>query len=490
MDQATLYDFESEKIKIDYLTFNIKKTKNNLQKIAQFFNEVYKFNCYYYDQKIGIKSKKPYFNLTNPSYRLEMIFVFYSNPGNKNTILIQFSGNNASQLYAILKSQKFNWQIFNLNDLTLGRLDINYIVLNQRIDELNLLSFFKRSANKFKSRYPNSNPQIIGTTLGLGTRTGDFFLRVYTPDNISLKFELEIKKYKAKQVTPFLINNYFAEFENSIMESFLRYLKIALVFDTCYTDWFLRIIRRTYKPAGSLISSYMDEKLVIASNPDKLFFYRTLQLLSFVRTRQLKQTVKINGEILNTTSFPLTEFAKQIGLYPLNSYQRKNLLEFFCKLQNLPPIQWFIDSEFRSSIIFPIIRVTNQSSKYTKLIVSITVCEAFYHLMYPFYFPNDFFILHNKYDFRIKFAIIQSISCKLSNRKILYLEDLLKGLNNKNRNYVLQNLIQQFHYLNNKKFIKDEFYLLQKDNQIIQVNQLTKQLINSTKQLIFYENIL
>ena len=63
-------------------------------------------------------------------------------------------------------------------------------------------------------------------------------------------------------------------------------------------------------------------------------------------------------------------------------------------------------------------------------------------------------------------------------------------MNNKNRNYVLQNLIQQFHYLNNKKFIKDEFYLLQKDNQIIQVNQLTKQLINSTKQLIFYENIL
>jgi len=48
-------------------------------------------------------------------------------------------------------------------------------------------------------------------------------------------------------------------------------------------------------------------------------------------------------------------------------------------------------------------------------------------------------------------------------------------LNNKNKNYILQNLIQQFQYLNNKKFIKDEFYLLQKDNQIIQANQITKQ---------------
>jgi len=63
-------------------------------------------------------------------------------------------------------------------------------------------------------------------------------------------------------------------------------------------------------------------------------------------------------------------------------------------------------------------------------------------------------------------------------------------LNNKNKNYILQNLIQQFQYLNNEKFIKDEFYLLKKDNQIIQANQLTKQLINSIKQLIFYENIL
>lgn len=63
-------------------------------------------------------------------------------------------------------------------------------------------------------------------------------------------------------------------------------------------------------------------------------------------------------------------------------------------------------------------------------------------------------------------------------------------MNNKNKNYILQNLIQQFQYLNNEKFIKDEFYLLKKDNQIIQANQLTKQLINSIKQLIFYENIL
>lgn len=182
----------------------------------------------------------------------------------------------------------------------------------------------------------------------------------------------------------------------------------------------------------------MNEKLVITSNEDKLFFYRTIQLLSFARTCQLKQKIKVNEENLTTFSFPLTEFAKQIGLHPLNYYQRKNLLKFFHNLQDLPPIyQWFSDSEFRSSIIFPIIRVTNESSKHTKLIISITVCEAFYNLTYPFYFPNNFNIFHNKYDFRLKFAIIHSISCQLSNRKGLYFEDLLNGLNNKNKNYIL-----------------------------------------------------
>ena len=69
---------------------------NNTFRICILGSICNKFNCYYYDQKIGIKSKKLYFSLTNPSYMLEMVFVFHSNPANINTILIQFSGHNAS----------------------------------------------------------------------------------------------------------------------------------------------------------------------------------------------------------------------------------------------------------------------------------------------------------------------------------------------------------------------------------------------------------
>lgn len=94
----------------------------------------------------------------------------------RKTILIKFSGLYAYHFYRILKTQEFNWQIFNLNDLIIERIDINYIQLNQRIEKSNLLFFLQRSRDKFKTRYPNLDPWIIGTTLGLATRTGDYFL--------------------------------------------------------------------------------------------------------------------------------------------------------------------------------------------------------------------------------------------------------------------------------------------------------------------------
>lgn len=121
--------------------------------------------------------------------------------------------------------------------------------------------------------------------------------------------------------------------------------------------------------------------------------------------------------------------------------------------------------------------------------VHITLSESFYNLQYPFYFPNSFYTFENKYDSRFKFAIIESISHQLSTRKVLHLEDLFNRLNNQNKSYMKNNLIQQFQYLKDDGFIQNKIYLLQNTNETIQVNKLTRELINSTKHLIFYENI-
>jgi hypothetical protein len=214
-----------------------------------------------------------------------------------------------------------------------------------------------------------------------------------------------------------------------------------------------------------------------------------LQFLSFTRTCHFKKEI-LNQELYYTFRFPLVDFAKQIDLHPLSTYQRKKLLEFFYQLQGFPNIfNWFSDLEFRSILLFPVIRIENKTSKHTKLIIHITISESFYNIQYPFHFPKTFYTFENKYDFRLKFLIIQSIAHQLSIEKVIYLDDLFNSLSNQNKTYMKTNLIQQFQYLIDGKFIHDKIYLLQNDNQIIQVNKLTRKYIHSTKQLIFYENI-
>ena len=163
-------------------------------------------------------------------------------------------------------------------------------------------------------------------------------------------------------------------------------------------------------------------------------------------------------------------------------------MEFFYKLQVLPPVyQWFSDFEFRRALIFPVIRIESQTSKHTKLMVHLTVSKSFYNLQYPFHFPESFWTYENQYDFRLKFSIIESISHRISTQKVLNLEDLFNKLNNKNKTYIRNNLIQQLQNLTDAGVIQNKIYL--DDKQTIQVNKLTIPVINSTKQIIFYENI-
>ena len=67
------YSFKSEKLQVDYITFNLKNGKKHTQNIAHFFNRYHRFNCYFYDQKAGSENKKPYLDIVNPSYELEIV---------------------------------------------------------------------------------------------------------------------------------------------------------------------------------------------------------------------------------------------------------------------------------------------------------------------------------------------------------------------------------------------------------------------------------
>lgn len=67
--------------------------------------------------------------------------------------------------------------------------------------------------------------------------------------------------------------------------------------------------------------------------------------------------------------------------------------------------------------------------------------------------------------------------------------NIFNCLNNQKKASMKKNLIEQFQFLTEGGFIQNQFQLEQESNQFITVDKLTVKLINSTKQLVFYENI-
>jgi len=220
MQQSNI-TFQNRKLTVDYITFNLRNGTSQIQEIANIFNFYYVFDSYLVDQKYKNPSKEPV--VVNNEYH-QLVFVINSSEHKASTVLIQFSGENAAYLYNLLKSGKFYWPDFDHFDLILGRFDINYIRQEQVIDDLVFQDSGERCIQKYKARYPQALTEPVLTTgFGLGTRKGDYFLRTYKPgDNSFLKFELEIKKAKARSYHNYFLNLHqtFLQFENLIATRF------------------------------------------------------------------------------------------------------------------------------------------------------------------------------------------------------------------------------------------------------------------------------
>ena len=335
MQQSNI-TFQNRKLTVDYITFNLRNGTSQIQEIANIFNADYSFDSYLVDQNYKNPSKEPV--VVNNEYH-QLVFVINSSEHKVSTFLIQFSGENAAYLYNLLKSGKFYWPDFDHFDLVLGRFDINYTREEQVIDDLVFQDFGERCIQKYKARYPQALTEPIFTTgFSLGTRKGDYFLRTYkSGDNSFLKFELEIKKTKARSYHNYFLNldQTFVQFENLIATRFYQYLRVALVLDTELTDWLVSILRQTKKPLNSLVSNSIltTYKIEETSIVEQKKFYRILQFLSFSRRFSYYEEI-LQGHIFQSFSFPLVEFTRNIGLD--NTYDnRQELVQFFYNLRTL-----------------------------------------------------------------------------------------------------------------------------------------------------------
>lgn len=488
--------FQNSKLTVDYITFNLRNGTSQIQEIANLFNFYYVFDSYLVDQKYKNPSKEPV--VVNNEYH-QLVFVINSSEHKASTVLIQFSGENAAYLYNLLKSGKFYWPDFDHFDLVLGRFDINYIRQEQVIDDLVFQDFGERCIQKYKARYPQALTEPVLTTgFGLGTRKGDYFLRTYKPgDNSFLKFELEIKKTKARSYHNYFLNLHqtFLQFENLIATRFYQYLRVALVLDTELTDWLVSILRQTKKPLNSLVSNSISTtyKIQETSLGEQKNFYRLLQFLSFSRRFSYYEEI-LQGQTFQSFSFPLVEFTKNIGLD--NTYDnRQELVRFFHSLRALSLDQWFSEDEFQSIAAFPIVTVTREQPRNnrTKLIVKVSVLnDCFSTWKYAFYFPKTFYLYDNADDMRVKLQFIFSVAGQVTIWKefpLIYFLSTLNSRSNKRTKDIKKNIIKQFQILEKEALIKSEITLYQKDDnrQTVTIQELSLAQINKTKIIGFYE---
>ena len=488
--------FEDHNLNVDYVTFNWRNGKDRINEIANIFNVNYSFDSYLVNQRYE-KPAKEAFLVTNKSHQL--IFVINCNEYKPRTVLIQFPGKNGAHLYNLLKSGEFYWSDFDDFNLVLARFDINFIREQQVIDDLVFHDFARRSIKKYNARYPQAEidpPLTTSPGFGLGTRSGDYFLRIYKRnENSSLEFELEIKKLRARNYHHYLLdlNQTFSEFENLIATRFYQYLKIALVLDTELTDWLLIILRKTEKPLRSLVSNLISTTYRVEETSiiEQKKFYRILQFLSFSRRFSYNEEI-FQGETFQSFSFPLVEFAKDIGLKN-NFYNRQNLVQFFHSLSTLSLDQWFSEEEFKSVAAFPIITVTREQpgNERTKLIVKVSILNNLF-LKYPFSFPKTFLMCNNADDVRVKLQFIVSVAREVTIRKQFCLSDFLStisSISNQRKAAIKKNIIKQFQILEKEGFVQSKITLHQKDDkcQSVTIQELTLSQISKTKVIDFWE---
>lgn len=264
---------------------------------------------------------------------------------------------------------------------------------NQRVKnflESTYNSIRTKSKRKKVSFDPNKEPYI----LKIGSRSSSNYYRVYQKTkeinyDVSIKsteglqFELEIKKDFIKSFQQFLFNNRIDEFEERVTQHFFNQSRQNFGLHFSYTYW----IRNFYRKLSyirefntDLVTDYLRQTKFDSFDETKSLF-QFLQLLSFLQKMEGFRQF-IDDQVYYIVEFPVVDFLRFLGKDPKSTYQRNKVLDFLKGLQNLPPfVDKFSEIEFRSSIMFPLLKLTK---KHQLWIFRIAVSEQLYCYSYPF----------------------------------------------------------------------------------------------------------
>ena len=484
--------FESEDLVVDWIGFNIQGLLNRKQveRIAKYLFENFRFNSTF---AIGHQGKQEtMFSNVKNKYQVYFRAYRYSDIY-WDGIKIDFSGRNGYQFYKLIVANKVDWKRFNHEkNLRLSRLDLCY---RKKIDSnTNVESFLKQSYQKVCENKALKNLSLqksyTGWILKIGKRGSPNYYRVYE-NNTEIRFELEQRRVKLKLAQKLIFEYQIENFEQIMTETFFNYSKKVLAIHENYTDWLIDYLRRQNQTEESLLTSYFN----ILNFDQKKILFRFLQFIAFSRTQ--KTTTEIfSGQSYSIVQFKVTDFMDFIKINNKNQYQRKQLLQFFEKIQTMKPlVKVFTNESFESFVIFPFVKTRKEFGEYGPWIIEVAILQELYFYSYRFFFPAYFITYQHDFELEIKLQFIQTYSTK-SIKKTFYSEQILnqyKQGNNQKKAKIKKNIQYTFQQALEHRMVQDncqiDFKSKKRKTQSIQIRNLTPLLIGQSEKIYFYEKV-
>lgn len=497
--------FESEKLKIDYITLNISiKGPIDPEPIARLL-------CFYgFNSKVkeneNAESKNFLSNKKN-NHKVTLVKSKYNTKEGIfwNGLAARFPSSNGRFFYDLLKQNKIKFELFPEQDIRLGRFDLCYsydFLVPEFSRRSNIKIFLNDCKKKYLQKYPLEKVKISDTKTGLILRASDRlgsakFFRIYEKLK-SLRFELEMKRKLIEPYQNSLFSYSFEEFEDELVQVFYDKFSHLCLLDSNYSCWLLKSLRKklSIKKLEDLnlgISKTIISPYNLEFAKDKETSFNCLQLLSFIQSQNVNMDLSFVESLnLAIVEFALVDFIKFIGKNERSTYQRNKVGKFLNNLLSLEPLRIKVTNvKFQNFHFCSFMELEKRKGTW---FVQLRVAVNALSFIYPYTLPNILLTYNKRSELEIKAQFIESLNTKIFLKEFkidkTYKDISLSNSAIKNRQTTI---IKIFKDLKTEKIINNSIDIYFKDTLkervSIEIKDLTTQLLGKINKICFTEKL-
>lgn len=485
-------DFKHLNVKIDYLTFNFPTQDiEEIKTIAKWFSTNFNCRTYLCDQK----TKRLLTTVKKPQFDIKFFQVEPTNTNNPwRGVALRLTGNVASHFYSVYKSTNSSFKELEMFQINLGRIDLCYDRTLKPTDS-SVTEFLKRT----QAQNPKTSKLTKGQCLTVWKRKhSPRYYRTYLRENgNTLRFELELKRNKAKEYQHSFFRRDFEEFEQAQLKNFFQATYQIFRLEEPFLDWCQERIRFLQNPPinfqVAFSMGYLNSEPTALIDAD-IKRYKVLQLINFLKTQNCRiETLGYNSIVYQSYQFQINDFLTFIGESRTNYYRLKQWIQFFQQLRTLPSLEvYFSETHYRGISLIPYVEIY-QVAKNKAWQITLSVCEEFQEVIsnLPFHLSSQLLTYGSKNDLRAKIILLRAFA-QPNPQKQLDITGQLKQLHLKDRQILA--IKKCFMYLllqlSQDNIIKSSCRLYGRDNfKEKQIKSLTSNSLTRAK-LIEFEEII